>query len=94
MFRRLALRRPRMPSLASRSREMGSMPFWLITTKPSPLSPHTCRAERMWVWHGSHMGACWHGQDGRGRWRSVNLALHARVTSSVPLTLVAIHSWI
>mmetsp|Transcript_6793 Transcript_6793/g.15038 ORF Transcript_6793/g.15038 Transcript_6793/m.15038 type:complete len:216 (+) Transcript_6793:757-1404(+) len=33
MFLRLALRSAMMPSLASMSREMGSMPFMLITTK-------------------------------------------------------------
>lgn len=42
MLRRLARRSARMPSLASRSSDMGSMPFWLITTKPCPLAPHTC----------------------------------------------------
>ena len=42
MLRRLALRRARMPALASRSSEMGSIPFWLITTKPSPLLPQIC----------------------------------------------------
>ena len=41
MLRRLARRSPRMPSRASRSSDMGSMPFWLITTKPCP-SLHTC----------------------------------------------------
>lgn len=43
MLRFLARRSPMIPSLASRSSEMGSMPFWLITTKPlAGSSPHTC----------------------------------------------------
>ena len=41
MFLFFARLRPRMPSLASRSRLRGSMPFWLITTKLSP-SLQTC----------------------------------------------------
>lgn len=41
MFLRLARRRPRIPSLASMSSEMGSMPFWLITTKVLSPPAHT-----------------------------------------------------
>mmetsp|Transcript_27339 Transcript_27339/g.76346 ORF Transcript_27339/g.76346 Transcript_27339/m.76346 type:complete len:413 (-) Transcript_27339:119-1357(-) len=42
MLRFLARRRATMPAFWKASREMGSMPFWLITTKPlSGSSPHT-----------------------------------------------------
>ena len=41
MLRFLARRKPTIPSLASMSREMGSMPFWVITTKPLSLPSHT-----------------------------------------------------
>ena len=52
MLRRLARRSARMPDLASRSSDMGSMPFWLITTKPSP-PLHTCQQA-----HGVSQQAC------------------------------------
>mmetsp|Transcript_71109 Transcript_71109/g.107543 ORF Transcript_71109/g.107543 Transcript_71109/m.107543 type:complete len:275 (+) Transcript_71109:123-947(+) len=42
MLRRLQRRSPRIPALASMSRERGSMPFWLMSTNDSP-SPHTSR---------------------------------------------------
>mmetsp|Transcript_351 Transcript_351/g.873 ORF Transcript_351/g.873 Transcript_351/m.873 type:complete len:309 (-) Transcript_351:889-1815(-) len=48
MLRFLARLSPMMPSLASMSKEMGSMPFWLITTKPlSGELPHTLRLRSM-----------------------------------------------
>lgn len=42
MFRLLARLSARMPCLASRSSDMGSMPFWFITTKPLFVPLHTC----------------------------------------------------
>ena len=42
MFRRLARRSPIMPSLQSMSREIGSIPFCVMTTKPLSLPSHTC----------------------------------------------------
>mmetsp|Transcript_11261 Transcript_11261/g.26497 ORF Transcript_11261/g.26497 Transcript_11261/m.26497 type:complete len:214 (-) Transcript_11261:286-927(-) len=52
MFRLLARRRQRMPSLANRSRESGSMPFWLIMTNDSP-SLHTDRLKSTTARHRS-----------------------------------------
>ena len=47
MLRRLARRRATMFSLASMSREIGSMPFWLMTTKPLLVPSHTRRFSSM-----------------------------------------------
>ena len=41
MFLFFARRKPRMFSLASMSSEMGSMPFWVMTTKPLSVPSHT-----------------------------------------------------